>query len=524
MKIKLYLFTSLFLIASDSFCQTRFQRIITADSSTVGNDIQQTTDGGYIIAGYAGNISAHKNGAYLVKTNTEGDTLWTKIYYENLGAEAFSVQQTADSGYILAGYTNKANVEYDLYIVKTDALGDTLWTKTYGGSPSQICYSIRQTFDGGYILTGNTEMPGISNLNVCLLKLTSTGDTSWTKVYGGAQNDIGYCVRQTADSGYIICGYTASFGAGENDAYVIKTNTTGDTVWTKTYGTERNGVANSIQQTTDSGYIICGSIATGAGSQQNVYLIKINALGDTMWTKEYGPTGFNTGDDVYQTKDSGYVMSGEIDGSGYDDAYLIKTNSHGDTLWTKAYGGTNVDLARVVKQTTDGGYIMIGNSLSFSPPSIFPVIYVIKTDPGGNTGCYDRNTNTMVSATQTMVTKTNTFTLSSPADTLFPVNTIVGNGGNDSSLCLITSINELSNDNIISIYPNPTTDQLTITGNWKANQNYILTITNLLGETIYTQAANSNQETVNCKPFSSGIYFVRLAGDKESWVGKFVKE
>jgi len=146
-----------------------------------------------------------------------------------------------------------------LWVVNLFAQGpDTLWTRTYGGVNVDYGLSVQQTSDGGYIVAGYTRSFGEEGTDVYLIKTDANGDTIWTKTYGGARDDIGYSVQQTCDDGYVITGYTKSFGAGGPDIYLIKTNATGDTVWTKTYGGNRSDVGNSVQQTSDSGYIVAG--------------------------------------------------------------------------------------------------------------------------------------------------------------------------------------------------------------------------------------------------------------------------
>ena len=163
---------------------------------------------------------------------------------------ANSVQQTTDGGYIIAGYTASFGGDSShVYLIKTDSLGDTLWTKTYGGDSSDIGNSVQQTTDGGYIVAGTTNSFGAGNVDVYLIKTNSIGDTMWTKTYGGTNIDVGSYVRQTLDGGYIIARYTGSFGAGGFDVYLIKTNSLGDTLWTRTYGGTFADFGSSVQQT-----------------------------------------------------------------------------------------------------------------------------------------------------------------------------------------------------------------------------------------------------------------------------------
>ncbi len=169
------------------------------------------------------------------------DTLWTKAFGGTNEDYGRSVQETSDGGYIIAGYTKSFGAgSYDVYLIKTDANGDTTWTKTYGGSNIDQGYSVEQTSDGGYIIAGNSKSFGAGLDDVYLIKTDANGDTTWTKTYGGSNIDQGYSVEQTSDGGYIIAGYTKSFGAGSYDVYLIKTDANGDTTWTKTYGGSKN--------------------------------------------------------------------------------------------------------------------------------------------------------------------------------------------------------------------------------------------------------------------------------------------
>jgi hypothetical protein len=189
--------------------------------------------------------------------------------YGGSGSEsAASVQQMSDSGCIIAGWTNSYGVGGDVYLIKTNAYGDTLWTRTFGGSGHDVAISLQQTTDGGFVITGWYTV--FFYKDVYLIKTNATGDLLWERTFGGSNDDIGYSVQQTNDGGYVIVGFKQFVGV-----YLIKTNAVGDTLWTRTLG----GVGGlSVRQTSDGGYVISGV------SDSGVYLIKTNAVGDTLWT------------------------------------------------------------------------------------------------------------------------------------------------------------------------------------------------------------------------------------------------
>jgi uncharacterized delta-60 repeat protein len=344
--------------------------------------IQQTADGGYIVAGYTYSFGAGSSDFYLVKTNSQGDTLWTRTYGGSDYDVAYSVQQTADGGYIVAGETRSFGAgERDFYVVKTNPLGDTLWTRTYGGSSDDYAHSVQRTADGGYVVAGETSSFGAGNWDFYFVKTNLLGDTLWTRTYGGSSDDYARSVQQTSDGGYIVAGTTNSFGAGYIDFYVVKTNPLGDTLWTRTYGGSDEDFANSVQQTADGGYIVAGSTYPFGADETDFYVVKTNSQGDTLWTRTYGGSNADDAYSVLQATDGGYVMAGRTlsFGAGNNNFYVVRTNSQGDTLWTRTYGGNSDDFAYSVQQTADGGHVVAGSTYSFGAGEWD--FYVVKTGP-----------------------------------------------------------------------------------------------------------------------------------------------
>ena len=294
-----------------------------------------------------------------------------------------SVQQTSDGGYIICGITNSfGNGDFDIWLIKTNSSGDSLWSKTFGGADHDLGYSVQQTTDGGYIIVGNTESYGNGDTDVWLIKTDSSGDSIWSKTFGGADDDLGYSVQQTIDGGYIITGSTWSFSNGDNNLYMIKTDDNGDSLWTKTFGEQYEDLGYSIKQTTDAGYIVAGITVSSFIGGHDLYIIKTDENGDSLWTKTFGGADYDLGYSVQQTIDGGYIIAGSTEsyGNGGFDVWLIKTDSSGDSLWTKTFGGAHNDKGYSVQQTIDGGYIICGSTNSFK----IGYIYLIKTDGNGN--------------------------------------------------------------------------------------------------------------------------------------------
>lgn len=260
--------------------------------------------------------------------------------------------------------------------------------KVYGGTAMDEGKSVRQTTDGGYIIAGTTTSYGSGGRDIIVIKINAAGDTTWSRTFGGAMdNEYGFCVQQTNEGGYIVSGVASSFFDVAGDIYLIKLKPNGDTTWTRSYGGNGYEWGAYVQQTTDGGYIVTGQTpAYGAGGF-DTYLIKINANGNINWTKTYGGIGSEYGTALQQTSDGGYIITGSNDntfGFGASDFYMIKTDSMGNHIWSKAYGGSGFEEGQAVYQTSDGGYIIAGTSENTLGP-LGPNMCLIKTNSVGDT-------------------------------------------------------------------------------------------------------------------------------------------
>ena len=330
-----------------------------------GYSVQPTRDGGYIVGGSTNSFGAGGTDFYLVKTDPFGHLQWSRAYGGSEWDYAYSVQQTRDEGFVVAGYTYSFYEGYDahVYLIKTDSLGYVQWSRTYGYTTyDYYCYSVQQTTDGGYVLAGGRySYPG--GTDVYLLKTDSLGYLDWSRTYGGTSSDYGYSVQQTTDGGYIVAGHTNSFGAGYYDVYLIKTDIMGYVQWSRTIGGTDYDYGYSVQQTAEGGYILGGyTYSFTEGYDSDAYLIKTDHLGHLVWSRTYGETGYDNCAFVEQTTDQGYIFTGgtESFGAMYDeDVYLVKTNSSGDVVWARTYGDTAYEAGRCVRQTADGGYVVV---------------------------------------------------------------------------------------------------------------------------------------------------------------------
>ena len=377
---------SLVALFTQSAHAMTFAKTYGGTSNDYALSVQQASDGGYIVAGYTHSFGSGLDDIFLIKTDANGNVQWAKTYGGTGNNYAYSVQQTSDGGYIVAGSTRSFIMgNEDVLLIKTDANGNVQWAKTYGGTGHDVAFSVQQTSDGGYIVAGFTGSFGAGSYDFFLIKTDANGNIIWAKTYGGTSADYAHSVQQTSDGGYIVAGETWSFGAGGYDIFLIKTDVSGNIIWAKTYGGTYVEQAYSVQQTSDGEYIVVGFTYSFGAGNQDVFLIKTDANGNIIWAKTYGGTDEDAALSFQQTSDGGYIVAGYTHSFGAGvDIFLIKTDANGNIIWAKTYGGTDEDYAFSVQQTSDGGYIVAGSTRSFGTGS--DDIFFIKTDANGNIG------------------------------------------------------------------------------------------------------------------------------------------
>ena len=309
--------------------------------------------------------------------------LWSKTFGGPSGDYAWSAQQTSDGGYILAGGTCSFGAgDHDVWLIKTDSSGNEEWSENFGGLAYEDARTVQQTADGGYILAGSAASFGAGSFDAWLIKTDSSGNEEWNKTFGGSADDFAYSVQQTSDGGYILAGETWSFAVGGKDAWLIKTDSSGNEEWSKTFGGQGGEFVDSVQQTPDGGYILVGSV--GNGGSHDALLIKTDSSGNEEWEKTFGGSAGDMGKEVQRTSDGGYILGGmtESSGAGGYDFWLIKTDSSGNEEWSNTFGGADDDEAFSVLQTSDGGYVLTGKTRPTEDGKWDA--WLVKTDSNGN--------------------------------------------------------------------------------------------------------------------------------------------
>jgi len=367
--------------------------------------IQNTNDGGYIVTGVTesgdGDVSGYHSNydIWVAKLNDTGGLQWQRCLGGSGYDDAPTIEQTTDSGYIIAGYSASTNGDatgngnhgsYDYWIIKLSSTGTIQWQKAYGGSGEDDVNTVKQTADGGYIVAGSLEsndgeVTGNHGMyDGWVVKLDDTGAIQWQKTLGGSDMDFIYAATQTTDGGYIAGGFTKSTDGdvtnalGAYDYWVVKLSSAGAIQWQKSYGGTSDDEAYYIMQTSDGGYALTGSSTsidgdvTGNHGSEDYWIVKLDDTGAIQWQKSLGGSGEEQSYYMTQTTDGGYAISGKSnshDGDisvtyGGDDYWVVKLSSTGGLQWEASLGGSDDDVAASLQQTPDGGLIVAGFSSS----------------------------------------------------------------------------------------------------------------------------------------------------------------
>jgi hypothetical protein len=522
----IYLLFFIFQCSLPVMGQLMFQKVV---SGGYAYDAHKVVKGsGYVFGGITNNTpTAGIRNSYVVRTDVNGDTLWTSAW---TGVAGSCDQQyindlcpLSDGGVIanggkgICGDTTKGGS-----IVRLDKNGNIKWAKSFwiGCDPYPCIQSSDGNFvTGGYISNGGYTQPK----DAYLTKLDSaTGDTIWSKRIGGAGTvDWFYHILQTPDGGYLAAGKTNSFGQGGLDVYLVKTNAKGNVMWSKTYGTaalDEIAWGHCLQLTSDGGYIISGTggggvNGTGTQSAEGLFLLKIDSLGNMAWARYYAGQEAHA---VRQTADKGYIILADAYTGPplyQGDVVLIKTDSLGVIQWSKAYGGPQDEQGLVLEVAPDGGYVAGGTTLSFGGG-----LYIVKTDANGNSGCNEKIF--AVTSSVAPFIMANAASIESKGPNTFSYPYLFARGGTIVDLCNTVGIKEQPNRSELgelTVFPNPSNGILTVQS---SNELGLITIFNSLGEIIYSKNVIDAIQQIDLSACATGIYFLK---SPNSYI-KFIKE
>jgi hypothetical protein len=411
----IFLLTLIYLLSMSSIVTaSEWQKYLGGNGDESANSVQETKDLGYIVAGYTSSsdgIAVGYKGKYdywIVKVDSNGVIEWQKCLGGSGIDCAQDIHQTNDLGYIVAGYTNskdgdisKNNGDYDFWIVKLNDTGYIMWQKCLGGTSDDRAYDIQETDDGGYVVAGYTgsndaDVIGkhegdnsiIPSTDFWIVKINATGSIQWQKCLGGSSWDAATSIVQTNERDYVVAGWTYSNDfditgyQGNGDILIVKLSSAGDIEWENCLGGDGIDIASKILQASDDKYIIAGYTNSKTGNITNNYgdydflLFSLNKQGMMQWQKCYGGVDSDFAYDVGEVNDKGYIITGRTESFDISSqVYLLKTYSNGTKEWEKYIGGNEFDQGNSVQQTSDEGYIIAGNTKSFGNAN---QIYLIK--------------------------------------------------------------------------------------------------------------------------------------------------
>jgi hypothetical protein len=452
------------------------------------SQIRATNDGGYIMIGYTTSFGVGDNNMYAIKIDSLCKPQWSITIGGNRTQVGYGLTPTSDKGYAFVGFTDSyGNGGYDAYLVKVDSNGNVQWQKTYGGSDWDFAYSVKQTSDGGYVLCGQTYSYGSGNGDVYVVRTDKNGDTLWTRAIGGQGYDVGNSLQIQNDSLYIIVGSTTSYGMADTNVYFIELNSSGNLLASKTYGTHYNSVAYSITPTIDKGYMITGSMDSIIKGVQNELCLKTDSAGNCKWWSQItnGPWP-DIGKDIVQASDTTYLSVGSSDGGGYGSSsmHVMQHEPDGTYMAGPSMGGNKAQFGSSVAIGKNGNVVCAGTTSSYGQGDFD--VYLI------------RFTNDSILQNYTLV-------ITSYADT--PV--------------VASVINPQPFTPGIKVFPNPATTSATILLQGQSEENYYLSLCNEIGQEVISKASFTHtvhdQSIVHIETsgLSAGIYFYTIYSASE---------
>ena len=442
---------------------------------------------------------------------------------------ARQIISTSDSGYIVVGTTSSFGVALtDIYIIKIDSNGVKQWSHFYGSDHIDWGYSIRETFDHGYIITGYTNQNQSAGYDIYLLKLNGIGEVQWAKTIGGPDWDFGYGIELTPDSGFIICGKSYSFSNGGSDAFLVKTNAAGDVVWQKNYGDQGDESVNAIIRDRDNNYGLVGVTTSFGNGFEDEWLLKINGNGDTLWTKTFGGFLTDIGYAIDTTGDGGFVTNATSNSFTTDstsDMMLIKTSTDGTAMWTQMHGAPSNDEEGYVVDVFPNGNIFDGG-VTWAYGLGQDAFYALRSDQDGNYitgaafGGSDHEEGYSIA-----VGKDNKVVLAGITDSdgcglwdiyLIRIDTFAFQSEHPPIIHVTcdTTIGIEERDlsqSAIAVYPNPSSDRVFIDFNSKKiKDEYVVSLTDVTGKEIKKITVHAFLVSLDVTDLNDGFYFVNI--------------
>ncbi|MBK7854216.1 MAG: T9SS type A sorting domain-containing protein [Bacteroidetes bacterium] len=514
-----------------------FVKSVGTTTDDLVSSILQTNDNSYLLTGATKNVVAGFIDAVVMKMDSAGNILWTKAYGRGDFDQLTSAVQTYDGNFVCAGSVTDSSVYgRDVLVMKIDNAGNILWSKRYGTTGTDLASTLDgliQTIDSGFVVVGITNnLTGTFNNDPFIMKLNSNGDTLWTKGFSNINNELFSSVRQTPDGGFIVTGRSNSFGNLVMDALLVKFDANGNIEWQKRYGGNAWEEAQAVSITND-GYVVAGSTTTFGAGGYDAMVFKTDTSGNIIWSTAIGGTNPDAMYAMVQTTDSGFVITGQTESynahrlnsssstfaTDSAEVFTFKLNSVGDTVWCYGYGGYLLEESYGIGKTNDGRIMIAAQSYSFGD-SLQGLVII--TDENGIAGCNSKPIVPTVSTCPLFVDTTQ-FTEYSLAYT-DNISLISGSiSFADSTSCyLFTSIQNFENQKFsYSLQPNPSNNYVTVSGSFSSQAD--VKVYDLFGNNISYLKGVSATTKIDVKEWAAGIYIFQFYDGVNSSQQKFVK-
>ena len=514
----LFLLLWVLLSAKITFSQIRFHHLIGGPDNDRAQTVFNTFDNGYILNGASFSFGVGDVDANLIKTDIQGQVLWSKAYGTSAYDNSEFAIETFDHNIVCTGRSNIQNgFPTSAIIFKTDSAGNLIWSKSFGGLANDGFAQVIETSDNGYALVGNSESTSSGSSDVLLVKTNINGDTIFSRSYGTIENEAGTSVIQLPDNGFVICGRQITFPGGNqsSDGLLLRTDAAGNLLWSKLYGDSLLDELTALQLLADGGYIVTGSTSTFGQGGYDILLMKSDNNGNLVWSKTFGGNKTEAAYDIHINPDSSFFLSGytESYGSGNErgddssNVFLMKTNVNGDFLWMEVYGDGLQDEAFRSAKANDGGYIIPGFTTNYLFNDSSQMLF-IKTDSLGISGCHEEG-----------ITPVDSFIV-------MPVQNITLNvlGGISVSnlaltettftpdlddACLFASVNRNELTEKLNVFPNPFNERIEIKVD-NYSQGSELLIADLYGKEIKSLKINSSSIIFQTNELEKGAYIFSL--------------
>jgi hypothetical protein len=410
-----------------------------------------------------------------------------------------------------------------VYLIKTDANGNEQWHRTFGGPDEEECYDVYQTPDGGYIFGGRTG--GAGNKDLLVIKTNANGDSVWGKTYGGSEQDEGFVFIETSDGGYLIAGETQSYGVGDKDVWMVKINANGDTLWTAIHDFGGDDVAYGAEQTSDGGFALVGYINGGINV---MFLLKTDGSGNEQWHRTYNAGAISMLKSVHQTSDGGYIMSGYVYfmSAQMMDVHVVKADANGDTVWTRTYGGEGYDQIWNSIEIANGNFLCVGMTQNFGADSIDFLMMEITTSGSLLWTDVIGTVHNEYATNITAIPSGGYIATGSKISATGDQNAWLLRLGPDMKVIETETVQPLGY-HLYPAYPNPFDPMTTLTFDVSRAGNVSLVVYNVLGQEVIQLVdgfitAGTHELTFDAIGLSSGIYFAQLKAGDFHQVGKLV--